>query len=55
MEGSCIGYDACYAVARGSNVVGDVTNSCGDEARAGKYATAYSGSLYDVSSSCLTF
>ena len=30
MEGSCIGYDVCYAVARDSDVVGDVTNSHGE-------------------------
>ena len=30
MEGLCIGYDACYAVARYSGAVGDVTNSHGE-------------------------
>ena len=55
MEDSCIGYNACYAVALYSGAEGDVKNSCGDGERACRCAAAYGGSFCDVSSSCLTF
>ena len=55
MEGSCVGYHACYAAERDSGFVGDVTGSCGDKARVCGYVAACSGSFGDVSGSCLTF
>ena len=54
MEGSCAGYDACYAAARNSSVKGDVTGY-GDMARTCAYAAACAGSFVDVFGLCLPF
>ena len=46
MEELYVGYDACHAAVRDLGVVGDVTGSCGDGARACGYAkTRNSGSM----------
>ena len=54
MEGSCVGYDACYAAAPDSNVKGDVTGY-GDGARVCVHASACGESFGDVFGSCLTY
>ena len=54
-EGSCVGYDACYAAKRDSVFVGDVMGFCGNKAMACGYAAAYGGSFGNVSASCLIF
>ena len=37
MEGSCVGYSACYAAEHNSGFVVDMTGSCGDKTRACGY------------------